>query len=212
MNKQHRLYNKDTDAMTAFCMLCQDTVTMHYNKPNDAYYCINRVRASAEKEKVQARARYHAKEDTGKKKHHKISEFRRHKGKGYCLSCRKEVQVILKDEKLLCINYFKTEQDRKQASRKRDQNQINTINARRKGVNVDDYDTTYKDLFTKQDGGCAICGAKEVALVMDHNHTTGAVRGLLCRQHNVGLGMFQDNPDTLAKAIEYLTSLLPEQE
>lgn len=66
--------------------------------------------------------------------------------------------------------------------------------------------TEYESLLTAQDGGCAICGGQE-KLVIDHDHATGKVRGLLCSQHNTGLGMFQDNPERLLKAINYLQRL-----
>lgn len=54
-----------------------------------------------------------------------------------------------------------------------------------------------------QEGRCAICRDRE-AQVVDHCHTGGQVRGLLCTQCNTGLGYFRDNPDYLRAAIEYL--------
>ena len=41
--------------------------------------------------------------------------------------------------------------------------------------------------------------------VVDHCHTTGHVRGILCNECNRGLGYFRDNVNALAKAISYLT-------
>lgn len=58
--------------------------------------------------------------------------------------------------------------------------------------------------------GCAICGAKESptegrpTLHLDHNHETGAFRGVLCHACNVGLGQFRDSPELLSKAVAYL--------
>lgn len=52
---------------------------------------------------------------------------------------------------------------------------------------------------------CMICGAKE-KLVVDHDHSTNKVRGLLCNHCNRGLGHFRDNQETLLKAIDYLNN------
>ena len=40
--------------------------------------------------------------------------------------------------------------------------------------------------------------------VIDHCHTNGHVRGILCGSCNAGLGLFYDSKESLAKAIEYL--------
>lgn len=55
---------------------------------------------------------------------------------------------------------------------------------------------------------CAICD-EPLALetkkyAVDHNHHTGAVRGVLCTNCNHGLGKFKDSPDVLLKARQYL--------
>jgi phage/plasmid primase-like uncharacterized protein len=50
---------------------------------------------------------------------------------------------------------------------------------------------------------CVICGARE-ALVVDHDHVTGKVRGMLCNHCNRGLGHFRDDPQLLEFAAQYL--------
>jgi len=54
---------------------------------------------------------------------------------------------------------------------------------------------------------CDICGSPPTPRrrnCIDHCHTTGQVRGLLCEDCNKGLGRFKDSPDLLGKAIKYL--------
>lgn len=74
----------------------------------------------------------------------------------------------------------------------------------------------YQELFEAQKGRCAICGVHEsekVArsgrvrrLAIDHDHATGATRGLLCTACNVMLGNAEDSPERLEKGARYLRS------
>ena len=65
------------------------------------------------------------------------------------------------------------------------------------------------DAFTEsQTGLCAICGNgnnQNRTLLTDHQHGTGKIRGMLCGNCNSGLGMFQDDPIRITKALEYLS-------
>lgn len=68
-------------------------------------------------------------------------------------------------------------------------------------LTVDEYTT----LLKAQKGVCAICGEECTRrLAVDHNHTTGKVRGLLCNNCNRGIGHLQDNSNLLKKAAEYI--------
>ena len=63
------------------------------------------------------------------------------------------------------------------------------------------------DLLASQNGRCAICGTAEsadVQLKVDHCHTSGTVRGLLCHLCNVALGMFEDDTARLRRVAAYL--------
>lgn len=69
----------------------------------------------------------------------------------------------------------------------------------------------FNKMWQAQDGKCLICkvelvprGKGKNSSAVDHNHQTGAVRGLLCRQCNHGLGHFKDNPNILQSAAKYL--------
>lgn len=77
------------------------------------------------------------------------------------------------------------------------------------GLEVAEYDA----LLAKQGGLCAICKQPPTAntrttalplLAVDHCHSTGAVRGLLCFNCNTGLGSFQDSGSLLTAAMTYL--------
>ena len=67
-------------------------------------------------------------------------------------------------------------------------------------------------MIADQHGKCAICqnpfdlskGTFHGAVHVDHNHSTGKVRGLLCSQCNFGVGNFKEKIKTLKNAIEYL--------
>ncbi len=58
-------------------------------------------------------------------------------------------------------------------------------------------------LYTEQNGLCAF-GHKTDKLHVDHHHTLGNVRGLLCYNCNNGLGRFKEDISVLLKAIDYL--------
>ena len=64
----------------------------------------------------------------------------------------------------------------------------------------------YDRLIAAQDGKCALCGCPEgeQRLRVDHDHTTGKVRALLCHKCNQALGFFDDQPWLLRKAAAYL--------
>jgi hypothetical protein len=62
-------------------------------------------------------------------------------------------------------------------------------------------------MVQKQEGMCDICSSTFVPWTkfhIDHCHDSGKVRGLLCHNCNIGLGMFKDNKESLSKAIKYL--------
>ena len=62
----------------------------------------------------------------------------------------------------------------------------------------------YREMQEEQLGQCAICGKVSDTLFVDHDHASGQVRGLLCRDCNTGVGMFGDCTSNLERAIDYL--------
>jgi len=75
---------------------------------------------------------------------------------------------------------------------------------RKFGITIDDYN----EMLTLQLSGCSICG-KSIndngnKLDIDHDHKTGKVRGLLCKNCNKGIGLFYENINILEGAINYI--------
>jgi len=72
------------------------------------------------------------------------------------------------------------------------------------------YNLSYENLLSMwdvQDGKCAICGEEfknSSDAFVDHNHETNEIRGLLCRQCNLGIGFFKDNSELTMNATKYL--------
>ena len=70
-------------------------------------------------------------------------------------------------------------------------------------------ESKYNELFTRQDGLCAVCltgASPRKYLDVDHCHRTGIVRGLLCRKCNHALGLLKENKNIIHDACEYLSS------
>ena len=71
----------------------------------------------------------------------------------------------------------------------------------------------YEQMLDAQHGLCAVCEKPETTvrrgvlmrLSVDHNHTTGRKRGLLCNCRNRAIGLLKDDIDLLRKMIAYLT-------
>lgn len=70
---------------------------------------------------------------------------------------------------------------------------------RKYGISVKEYDA----MFEQQGGVCAICSAAPNGkrLAVDHNHTTGAVRALLCGPCNTALGVLEAH---LEEVVQYV--------
>ena len=77
------------------------------------------------------------------------------------------------------------------------------------GITFDDYNRMLKS----QNNRCAICNSTATGnrrhknLNVDHCHTTGKVRGLLCHGCNSGIGSMKDDVELLDKAIAYLREM-----
>jgi hypothetical protein len=88
--------------------------------------------------------------------------------------------------------------------------------AAKNGIHIKDkqlqkyYGITFEQMqqmYIAQGGVCAIHKGKFINskdMHVDHNHTTGQVRQLLCSKCNNALGLFQESPEIMMQAIEYV--------
>lgn len=77
------------------------------------------------------------------------------------------------------------------------------------GITLDDYNR----MLDSQNGVCAICGKSpseyKRKLHVDHDHSTGKNRGLLCVRCNYGLGYFEEDMVILENAKKYISHFAP---
>lgn len=115
-----------------------------------------------------------------------------------------------------CKTCLKAKRPRVDADRDRDRDRSRTVSRRswafdyflRRCYGIDLIE--YAMLFNKQGQRCAAClaaldintGDRDVHL--DHNHSTGAVRGIVCKKCNSIVGLCGENPVTLARIAQYI--------
>jgi hypothetical protein len=63
-------------------------------------------------------------------------------------------------------------------------------------------------MITEQENKCKICECEMKSPQVDHNHTTGEVRALLCKPCNMAFGMLKENPKTLRNMLSYINDYL----
>jgi hypothetical protein len=109
-------------------------------------------------------------------------------------------------------NRWKNNPDRRKAHRESyvSLSQMQYARLRNYGMSQEEYDRR----VAEQNNSCALCGRSEIrihyrtqkvqSLSVDHNHTTGENRSLLCGDCNRGLGLFRDDPELLIRAAVYL--------
>lgn len=110
----------------------------------------------------------------------------------------------------LASDRFKETRRRAQAAFKARHPKRAAENARKHKTGVDP--DLFQQMLEAQAGLCGICTepmrpGKDTCA--DHDHVTGAIRGLLCRQCNVLLGMAKDSPAILHNAAAYLSNKVP---
>lgn len=122
-----------------------------------------------------------------------------------CQSCRKQFSTKVKNVKRGGGLYCGRSCNPNYAPRFTRQVVTRRANLKKYGLNMDQYAA----MVAAQDNRCAICGDRPSgvgrfgSLVIDHDHDTGAVRGLLCSSCNRALGWFRDDPEIVRRALAY---------
>lgn len=122
----------------------------------------------------------------------------------HCHRCGKESLTVRPTRARWCSKYCADRWHRENnVERRREYNSHH--NLKRYGITLEQY----QKLLDKQQSRCAICLTDDPKgrgdkLHVDHCHTTGSIRGLLCGKCNTGLGLFNDNINILRNAIKYL--------
>lgn len=96
----------------------------------------------------------------------------------------------------ICKDCYQSDEEKE----KRKQISAANNKLKRYNITIGEYHTR----AARQCNRCAICGEFREMLHVDHNHTTGDVRGLLCPNCNKGLGFFKDDVTRLWNAIAYI--------
>ena len=131
--------------------------------------------------------------------------------RGYCNNCAAPRYGARKTENPLCR---KCDIERRNVERQHPNSHIAKREARMKKKYGLEYGE-YEKLWEESRGLCKLCGISLTrperskgqvlsAACVDHCHTSGKIRGLICNGCNKGLGLFKDNIDLLQKAINYL--------
>lgn len=128
-----------------------------------------------------------------------LTEFYRNKRtkdglQSRCIPCHKAMQPYTEERKRKCREHY---QARKETT-------IRDYKLRRDfGITL----TDYQRMYALQRGRCAICATtpeEGKRLFVDHDHSTGKVRGLLCHHCNSLLGYARDDVTNLINSIRYL--------
>lgn len=139
---------------------------------------------------------------------HVESKYLQSKDQALCVFCKRKLCMQRAQSKYR--NSHRTKRNKESVEwRKKNPKRMARNNRKwhikaRYGISLDDYN----EMFKAQNGCCAICGKHQSQhnhrLYVDHNHITGKVRALLCRNCNIGLGHFKDSPELLETAASYV--------
>lgn len=130
---------------------------------------------------------------------------RKHKAKGLCQHCYRRHQIATNP--IVRQKYKDREKKRSQKRSKDPQYKLKSRNRMlKRQYNIDIIQ--YNELFSLQNGKCAICVQgrftnKNKHFHVDHDHQTGKIRGLLCYKCNWYMADIDKNPEIVYNLIKY---------
>lgn len=150
-----------------------------------------------------------------------LSDFHRASGmrdghRSECKECTREIRrryyANHRDESIARVERWRRENPKKfeawkKRNREENRDRIRVSNRRghlrrKYGISLEDFDF----LVVAQAGRCALCDRHDGhGLHVDHDHTSGRVRGLLCGKCNKAIGLLDEDPRLFAAAVGYLT-------
>ena len=118
-----------------------------------------------------------------------------------------------REERIAKTRRWKEDNPERAKENYRKNDRIRALDGRKRNYDLKNrYGLTAEDVKRMEDtqqGRCLICyQIPKTGLVVDHNHTTGQVRGLLCRACNSAIGKLREDPELFARAVNYLSQSL----
>lgn len=132
-----------------------------------------------------------------------------------CKGCQSDIPIsefperrtgVLASRCLPCFKDFRRKEVRKTIcpERIRRNNRRGSLK-RYHGITIEQYDA----ILESQGGKCAICEKTAPRLSVDHRHSDGVIRGLLCPRCNTAIGMMEDDAARAMRAAEYVARVHP---
>lgn len=140
---------------------------------------------------------------------HSVTNVNHDARMGDCTECGPQVKVRVRTRAkpngsiyvaVTCWTVYKVGRDRREARTGSRRKALHRRKYARRNSTPEEYDR----LYAAQQGKCAICLESKPVLGIDHDHTTGIVRGLLCGKCNSAIGFLRDSAELTARATEYL--------
>lgn len=209
-------FNRDSKSASGYASRCKACQRLYRLKRGETIHELRERRVAVRIEETKARRaereaererKRQEREEAGLAETGRVPVLFDAEGLKPCSICRERLprEAFWKDRSTKSGHSVRCKECSKRYQMSRDQRRHYNL-AYKYGITVERFD----EMYHEQGGKCAICSetldleAKHEGAAVDHCHSTGRVRGILCAQCNRGLGMFLDDESYLLAAIEYL--------